>query len=171
MRTLAAATLVAGLSACARFPPPALSPEPASARAEVRKPVDPLFNTVAALDAATFDAFSNCSAPEQLKKYASYFAPNVEFYHDTGGVTWNRQDMLARTKKNVCGIYRRELVAGSLKVIPIKGFGAIAQGVHRFCQFKTGICEGIADFTIVWRHHGGKWEITRVLSYGHRPNP
>jgi hypothetical protein len=85
-------------------------------------------------------------------------------------VTWNRQDMLARTKKNVCGVYRRELVPGSLKVIPIKGFGAIAQGVHRFCQFKTGDCEGIADFTIVWRNQGGKWEMTRVLSYGHRPN-
>jgi hypothetical protein len=130
-----------------------------------------LFETVSALDAATFDAFSKCSVPEQLRKYASYFAPNVEFYHDTGGVTWNRQDMLARTKKNVCGIYRRELVPDSLKVIPIKGFGAIAQGVHRFCQLKSDKCEGIADFTIVWRNHGGKWEITRVLSYGHRPNP
>lgn len=168
MRTLAAATLVAGLSACARFPPPAPSPEPA--RAEARKPADPLFATVAALDAATFDAFSRCSSPEQLGKYASFFAPNVEFYHDTGGVTWNRQDMLARTKKNVCGIFRRELVPDSLKVIPIKGYGAIAQGVHRFCQFKSGKCEGISDFTIVWRNQGGKWEITRVLSYGHRPN-
>ena len=174
MRTLAAlvaATLLVGLSGCASFPPPDTPSSPSPAKAEVRKPADPLFDTVSALDAAAFDAFNKCSAPDQLKKYAGFFAPNVEFYHDTGGVTWNRQDMLARTKKNVCGIYRRELVAGSLKVIPIKGFGAIAQGVHRFCQLKSEKCEGIADFTIVWRNQGGKWEITRVLSYGHRPNP
>ena len=171
MRTLAAlvaATLLAGLSGCASFPLPDTPSSPASA--EARKPSDPLFATVSALDAAVFDAFNKCSAPEQLRKYASYFAPNVEFYHDTGGVTWNRQDMLARTKKNVCGIYRREQVPDSLKVIPIKGFGAIAQGVHRFCQLKTGNCEGISDFSIVWRNQGGRWEITRVLSYGHRPN-
>jgi hypothetical protein len=78
--------------------------------------------------------------------------------------------MIANTAKNVCGHFRRELVPGSLKVYPIKDFGAIEQGVHRFCQFDTGDCDGIADFVIVWRRQGDKWQITRVLSYGHRPN-
>lgn len=131
---------------------------------------DPLFKTVAALDAAVFAAFNNCSAAGQLEIHAGFFAPDVEFYHDTGGVTWTRDEMLANTQKNVCGHFRRELVPGSLKIFPIKDFGAIELGSHRFCQFKTGDCEGLADFMIVWRNQGGDWKITRVFSYGHRAN-
>ena len=129
---------------------------------------DPLFQQVAKLDNEAFDAFNRCSDPAQLQKHAGYFDANVEFYHDTGGVTWTRDDMLANTRKYVCGNFTRELVPGTLKVTPIKDFGAIAQGVHRFCQTASGKCEGLADFTIVWRNQNGKWEITRVLSYGHR---
>jgi len=140
------------------------------ARAEATDPADALFKAVSALDAAAFDSFNKCDAPDQLQKHASYFAPYVEFYHDTGGVTWTREEMLANTAKFVCGKFRRELVPGTLSVFPIKDFGAIAQGVHRFCSFKAGDCEGLADFLIVWRNQGGKWEVTRVLSYGHRPS-
>lgn len=132
---------------------------------------DPLFDTIAALDNAVFDAFNKCSAPEELKLHASYFAPDVQFYHDKDGVTWTRQDMLANTAKNACGNYRRELVPGTLKVYPIKDYGAIEQGVHRFCQIKSGACEGMADFVIIWTNQGDEWKITRVLSYSHRPNP
>ncbi len=131
---------------------------------------DGLFERVSALDTAVFDAFSNCASQDQLEKHAGYFAPDVEFYHDAGGVTWTRQEMIANTAKNACGNYRRELVPGSLKVFPIRDFGAIEQGVHRFCQPATGGCEGMADFVIVWRNQDGAWQITRVLSYGHRPN-
>jgi hypothetical protein len=131
---------------------------------------DPLFEKVSSLDTATFDAFNHCSEPGQIEKHAKFFAPDIEFYHDTGGVTWTRDAMLGLIKKNVCGNFRRELVPGSLRVYPIKDFGAIEQGVHRFCQFKSGECEGMADFVLVWRNKGGKWQVTRVLSYGHRAN-
>lgn len=129
----------------------------------------PLFEKIAALDTEVFAAFNTCALPGQLQKHAGYFSEAVEFYHDTGGVTWNRAEMVANTERYVCGNFRRELIPGSLRVYPIKGFGAIAQGVHRFCQFKSGACEGAADFLIVWRQEGSKWSITRVLSYGHRP--
>lgn len=132
---------------------------------------DELFQTVSALDTQVFDAFNHCSEPGQLQKHASYFAPDVEFYHDSGGVTWTREAMLANTEKHVCGHFRRELVPGTLKVFPIKDFGAIAQGEHRFCQFASGRCEGRAEFVMVWHDNGGHWEITRVLSYGHRASP
>lgn len=107
--------------------------------------------------------------PGQLKKHAEYFSEAVEFYHDNGGVTWNRKDMLANTEKYVCGNFRRELIKGSLRVYPIKNFGAISQGVHRFCQFRSDTCDGAADFVMIWQNVGGNWVITRVLSYGHRP--
>ncbi len=130
---------------------------------------DALLDTVSALDRDAFDAFNQCAAPEQLRKHAEFFAEDVEFYHDTGGVTWSRKAMLANTEKYVCGHFRRELIAGSLRVYPVKDFGAIAQGSHQFCQFDTGKCEGLADFTIVWKRDVAGWRITRVLSYGHRP--
>ena len=160
--SLISVVVLLALSACATSSSPS--------RPEANQAMDPLFDTVSALDAAVFDSFNNCSIPEQLQKHASYFAPDVEFYHDTGGVTWTRQDMIANTGKYVCGNFRRELVPGTLRVSAVKDFGAIAQGVHRFCRFETGDCEGVADFAVVWRNQGGKWQITRVLSYGHRPN-
>lgn len=132
---------------------------------------DALFQTMSALDAQVFDAFNHCSEHGQLQKHARYFAPEVEFYHDSGGVTWTREAMLANTRKHVCGHFRRELIPGTLKVFPIKDFGAITRGEHRFCQFASGRCEGLAEFVIVWKNNGGHWEITRVLSYGHRASP
>jgi hypothetical protein len=141
-----------------------------SATADEAKPGDALYAKVSGLDTAMFDAFNHCSEPGQIEKHEAFFAPDLEFYHDTGGVTWTRDAMLANTKKNVCGNFRRELVPGSLHVYPIKDFGAIEQGVHRFCSFKSGQCEGIADFVAVWRNQGGQWQITRILSYGHRAN-
>lgn len=136
----------------------------------VDQAADPLTDTIAKLDTAVFDAFNRCSTPVQLQQHASYFAPDVEFYHDEGGVTWSRQEMVRNTEKYACGKFRRELVPGTLKAFPINGFGAIEQGTHRFCQFSSNTCDGTADFVIVWRNQSGIWEITRVLSYGHRPN-
>ncbi len=130
---------------------------------------DDLTTTVATLDRAVFDSFNRCQDPAQLEKHAGYFDPEVEFYHDTGGVTWTREAMLENTRKHACGHYTRELVDGSLQVFPVKDFGAIAQGSHRFCEVATGKCEGLADFVMLWRRHDGTWSITRVLSYGHRP--
>lgn len=130
-----------------------------------------LSTTIAALDTAVFDAFNRCADPAQLARHAGYFAEDVEFYHDTGGVTWTREAMIDNTRRHACGHYTRALVPGSLRIYPIQGFGAISQGTHRFCQTDAGGCEGEADFTMVWRQRDGQWTITRVLSYGHRPNP
>ena len=131
-------------------------------------PTVELEQTIAALDTAVFDAFNRCDDPAQLREHAGYFAPDVEFYHDNGGVTWTRDAMIANTASNVCGKITRQLQAGSLKVYPVRDFGAIAQGVHTFCQMDSGQCEGMADFVIVWRQQEDRWQITRVLSYGHR---
>ena len=142
-----------------------------SAAAAERSP-EQLTQVIDGLDTAVFDAFNRCADPAQLQKHAEHFANDVEFYHDTGGVTWTREAMLANTRQYACGKFTRELVPGSLVVHPVRGFGAIAQGRHRFCQNGDGTCDGLADFTIVWqRLHDGQWRITRVLSYGHRANP
>lgn len=164
MLRIATLIVIASLAGCASL---TSSGSGTSAHPDI---TGPLFEAIAALDAATFDAFNRCSEAGELERHGSYFAPGVEFYHDTGGATFTRDEMLANTGRNVCGHFRRELVVGSLRVYPIKDFGAIEQGVHRFCQFDTGKCDGTADFVIVWSNVSGAWQITRVLSYAHRPS-
>lgn len=144
---------------------------PFAMQASPGQDADPLFDTISALDTEVFAAFNACSEPAQLDRHAAFFAPDVEFYHDNGGVTWTRDAMIANTRQYVCGNFRRELIPGTLEVFPVKDFGAIARGSHRFCQFASGECEGLADFTIVWRLQDGRWTISRVLSYGHRAAP
>jgi hypothetical protein len=120
--------------------------------------------TITALDTKVFDAYNRCD----LVAFASYYVPTVEFYHDKGGATFDRNTVIANTKKYICNKVRRELITTSLKIHPVKDFGAIEEGEHRFCQTSTGACEGIAKFVIIWKRSGVKWQITRVLSYGHR---
>ena len=134
----------------------------------VAAPPDPLYQSILALDTAAFDAFNHCSDASQLEKYARYFAKDVEFYHDNAGFTRGRDRMIADTRRNVCGKYRRELDLATLRVYAIEGFGAIAQGTHRFCHFDSDTCEGVGEFTLVWRQEDGQWRITRALSYAHR---
>lgn len=166
LSALALASLTAGCALQPLPPPPAAAP--ASAQEASPERSGPLFDHLAQLDTHLFDAFNRCEQPGQLERHAGFFAEGVEFYHDQGGVTWSRAEMIANTQKHVCGKFRRELVAGSLRVYPIKDFGAMAQGVHRFCQHGSGRCEGAADFMMVWRQEGAQWRVTRVLSYGHR---
>jgi hypothetical protein len=128
---------------------------------------DPLYEKMLALDSALFDSFNKCSDPEQFKKHAEFYAKDVEFYHDLGGLTVGSDEILAKTRQNVCGKYRRELDAATFRVFPIPGFGAMTMGTHRFCHTPT-TCEGIAEFTTVWREKDGVWEIARALSYAHR---
>jgi hypothetical protein len=125
---------------------------------------------IAALDAAMFDGFNHCEQPAQLEKYLSYFADDLEFYHDNGGLARGIERQRVDTAKYVCGKFARELVPGTFAVFPIKDFGAISRGVHRFCHFDSGRCEGEADFLIIYRKEkDGSWKVTRVVSYGHRP--
>lgn len=127
---------------------------------------DPLYQKMLALDTAMFDAFNKCSDPAELAKNAAFFAKDVEFYHDLGGVTLGADTMVATTKKNVCGKFRRELDLATFRVFPIPGYGAMAMGTHRFCHTPT-TCEGVGEFTTLWQETAGGWKITRALSYAH----
>jgi hypothetical protein len=124
----------------------------------------PLFDTVAALDQRLFGAYNRCD----MAAFEALFVPDVEFYHDTGGVSRDRQTVVDNTRKWICGKVRRDLLEGTLRVYPVKDFGAIEEGEHRFCELASGRCEGIAKFVMVWRQDPDGWRLTRVLSYGHR---
>jgi hypothetical protein len=128
-------------------------------------PPDELFRTIASLDGALFDAFNRC----ELEKFGTFFIDDVEFYHDQGGVTLGRQSLTESVKTNICGKVSRELVAGTLQVYPMHGYGAIEMGIHRFHHPKAEDTEpvGEARFVHLWQNKNGAWKITRVLSYDH----
>jgi hypothetical protein len=148
------------------FPMIALCTVPADAQAlESIKSQEELTKVVTSLDAALFDSYNRCD----LEKNATFFADDVEFYHDQGGVTLGKEKLIESIKKNICGKVTRELVAGSLQVYPMKGYGAVEMGVHRFHHPGHDDTEpvGEAKFIHLWLYKDGAWKITRVISYDH----
>ncbi len=124
-----------------------------------------LYDEISRLDTAMFKAFN----AHQLEKVASYFDEGLEFYHDTGGLL-TLADSLAGIKSmfDQNNGMRRDLVTGTLEVYPIKGYGAIEVGEHRFCHKENGKDDcGTFKFLHVWQKQEGGWKITRVVSYGH----
>ena len=126
-----------------------------------------LDKAIAALDAALFDSYNRCD----LEKFASFFADDVEFYHDQGGVTLGKVALTESVKKNICGKVTRELVSGTLQVHYMKGYGAVEMGAHRFRHPGHEDTEGVgeASFIHLWQYKDGAWKITRVISYDHHP--
>lgn len=129
------------------------------------RPVDQqLYDSIVKLDSLFFTAYNTCSV--NLGTYASFYADNVEFYHDKGGFTNSKQDIVDATKRNICGKVTRELVKGSIEVYPIKDFGAIEMGLHMFHnnQEPPPKHPKVGRFTIIWQHTEIGWKISRVIS-------
>ncbi|WP_419148285.1 hypothetical protein [Pseudoalteromonas 'SMAR'] len=62
----------------------------------------------------------------------------------------------------------RTLIPESLTVYPIKDFGALQMGEHRFCHLVNGKNDcGTFRFTHIWRRNQAGWKLHRVISYGH----
>ncbi len=150
------------LSLLAALTPPAYSQPPQSPEAAAE-----LLRTISTLDAELFEAYNRCD----LKKLGSFFTEDLEFYHDQTGLSRSRQAMVDAVQKNICGKVRRELVAGTLEVYPLKGYGAVEIGTHRFCDSrkyeKCGEDSGVAKFVMLWQYKDGVWQIPRVISFDH----
>ena len=123
-----------------------------------------LYNTIVYMDSVFFTAYNTCNV--NLEKYASFYSDSIEFYHDKGGVMTSKQDIIDATKKNICGKVTRELVTGSIEVYPIKDYGAIEMGLHKFHnnQEKEIKPSAVGKFVIIWQYKNKEWRITRVIS-------
>lgn len=124
-----------------------------------------LYDEVWQADSTAFAALN----AHNVSQLMSFFTPDVEFYNDGGGLTTYEQTSLnfAAMFKGAPDI-RRELIQGSLAVYSLKGYGAIATGVHRFCHHEQGREEcGSFKFTTIWQQRQGAWKMSRVVSYGH----
>lgn len=128
-------------------------------------PDDPaLYKTILQQDSLFFAAYNTCSV--HLQEYSDYYAENLEFYHDKGGLSTSKKDVVEATKKNICGKVTRELVAGSVEVYPIANFGAIEIGFHKFHNKENppGTVSREGRFVIVWQQTDKGWKINRVIS-------
>lgn len=66
-----------------------------------------LYLRVSALDRAIFESFNYCSDTGNWLNIAAFlfFSEDVEFYHDTDGVTWSQVAMTANTEKMCAEIF------------------------------------------------------------------
>jgi len=122
-----------------------------------------LFNTIKSLDAKLFDAYNKCD----LEVLSSMVADDLEFYHDQSGLSVGKAPFLAAIKQNICGKVQRTLLEKTLEVYPLKGYGAVEIGVHRFHHPNEPANIGDAKFVNIWHNDNGVWKVTRVISYEH----
>jgi ketosteroid isomerase-like protein len=124
-----------------------------------------LTRAVAALDKELFDAYNTCN----IERLGTLVTDDLEFYHDKTGLAVGKPTFLDSIKKNICGKVTRQLVAGTLEVHPLHGYGAMEIGTHRFyhpgAQGHDDV--GEAKFVILWQYKDGAWKVSRTISYDH----
>ena len=140
-----------------------------------------LTQAIRARDAEVFQLmFLGCD-PARLRTMVT---PDFEMYHDRGGVVATNADAFVADYDRQCHEKqrpdawhsRRELVASSLNVHPVPGYGAIEDGEHLFFEWRgdpqgppgqAGRLVGRARFTQLWKLTPDGWRLARVFSYAH----
>ena len=135
-----------------------------------------LFQELKARDSLLFDrGFNLC----KIAEFEGFVSDELEFYHDQGGLTTNKEDFLTAIRNNICSNEKmkpvRKLVPGSLQVFPMYNNGnlyaAIQKGEHEFFIKEPGkelYKTSSAKFTHVWELINQEWMLTKVLSYDHK---
>jgi len=120
-----------------------------------------LYITLKAMDSTYFTAYNTCD----MKTQAGIMAEDIEFYHDQGGLATSKQEILESIESNICNKVTRELVEGSFEVHEIKGYGAVAMGLHKFHnnQEPDAISKP-SKFIGIWTQQNDKWQMSRVIS-------
>jgi len=117
------------------------------------------------MDSVLFNAFNS----HNLDVMKTVFDKDLEFYHDKGGLT-NYEQNIAAFQQNFSKNQEvhRELVSGSTEIYPVKDYGAMQIGTHRFCHTENGQTDcGTYKFVHIWKRTPDGWKLARVVSYGH----
>src|SRR4029078_3883376 len=128
-------------------------------------PTQELYDEVKRLDAVLSEAFNK----HDVKKLKALFADDLEVYQDDEGLVGYEQTVRDFESMFAQGNnMTRELVGNPLEVYPIKDYGAIEIGAHRFCHLENGKNEcGTFRFVHIWQKKDGEWKIFRAISYSH----
>ena len=116
-------------------------------------------------DSTFWQAYNQCD----VEVMASFLSEDLEFYHDKNGFTQGKSAMRESLAKGLCAngpSLRREAKAGTVRVFPLKGIGAIISGEHLF--YTGDKPESEARFTHIWTLLENQWKMSRVISYDHR---
>ena len=135
-----------------------------------------LSNMIISKDSVFWVSYNSCNTSSMQ----SLLTDDVEFYHDKGGITLGRENLIASIQKNLCSNenfrLRREAVKGTMKVFPLKNngivYGALISGEHVFYILEKGKPErldGLAKFSQLWILKENTWKMSRILSYDHGP--
>lgn len=119
-----------------------------------------LYDTIVYLDSIFFNAYNTCDMELQSELYSD----NIEFYHDQGGLSTSKQDILTAIKNNICDKVVREKLKESIEVYPIANYGAVEIGLHRFHNKAEGNISDPSKFIIFWQNVNGRWMVTKVVS-------
>jgi hypothetical protein len=121
-----------------------------------------LYDKIIEMDSTFFNAYNRCDMDTQKAIYAD----SLEFYHDKAGLMTSKQEILDATEKNICGKVTRELIKESVEVYPIKDYGAVEIGLHKFYnnQEPSGTLSKASKFIMIWQYKNAKWQITKVIS-------
>ncbi|MDC6384751.1 nuclear transport factor 2 family protein [Allomuricauda taeanensis] len=120
-----------------------------------------LYQTIVRMDSIYFNAYNTCD----MEKQAEIYDEDLEFYHDMGGLSKDKQGLLESIEKNICGKVTRELVPGSMEVYPINGFGAVEMALHKFHnKEEPNAPSHPSKFIVIWKQVGDQWKISRVVS-------
>ncbi len=121
-----------------------------------------LYDSISALDGIFFNAYNNCN----LKILDSFISEDLEFYHDKGGLSTSKKEIMKALENNICGKVTRELLKGSIEVYQIPDYGAIEMGFHGFHnnQEKESGPTHFSKFVHIWHQVNNQWKLTRVIS-------
>lgn len=126
------------------------------------EPVDrEVYDIIVAKDKEYFDAYNACD----MEKQRSLYSEDLEFFHDKGGLSTSKQEVLSSIEKNICGKVTRTLIEGSIEVYPINDYGAIEIGYHKFYNNQEPNAKSKpSKFIVVWKNENEKWYISKVIS-------
>ncbi|WP_207512567.1 nuclear transport factor 2 family protein [Longitalea luteola] len=119
-----------------------------------------LYDTIVHMDSLWEDAYNNC----RLEVQGLLMSDSLEYYHDRNGVLTSKAELITVLKNEICGKVTRELLDGSIEVYPIKDYGAVQMGYHRFHNKVDTTMSNYSPFVHIWRNEKGQWRITRVVS-------
>lgn len=134
---------------------------------------------IAAADRALFAAvFDACDADA----VGAMVTDDFEFFHDKWGQIAKSKDEFVAAIRGSCDRQRqgtdfrarRVLVLSTLRVHPMRNYGALQTGEHAFFRLgKDGKPTPTehARFTHLWKRSGDRWLLARVISYDHVDGP
>jgi ketosteroid isomerase-like protein len=129
--------------------------------------ISTLRDQILSADRQLFDSYNTCDTV----RFSRSLAADLEFFHDTTGLTghdWNVNALEKRCSGSTK--YRRTLDEQSVQVFPVPGYGALEIGTHRFYEHRADGSEKLdatPRFANVWKKTLDGWKLARVLSYGH----